>query len=182
MAQYIPFDENVEVSGQSILGFVNAIPIYRDEMVGVLQRNGIANLKSEEWYPMICNLNAYKEIGESYGSNTLFAIGKAIPEHAEFPPDIDTLEKALLSIDMAYQMNHRNGEIGYYKLVRFNMDDKLAVMECRNPYPSNFDRGIITTMARKFKPPRVLNIEVEIDPSKPSRLDGADVCTYRITW
>ncbi len=182
MAQYVPFDENAEVSGQSILGFVNAIPVFREEMLQVLQKNGIDNLKPDEWYPMICNLNAYKEIGESYGANTLFAIGKAIPEHAVFPPDIDDLEKALASIDVAYHMNHRNGDIGHYKLAKFSEVDKLATMECYNPYPSNFDRGIITTMVRKFKPPTVLRIDVEVDTSKPSRLDGADRCTFRIIW
>ncbi|OJJ14014.1 hypothetical protein BKI52_44800 [marine bacterium AO1-C] len=182
MAQYVPFEDGVEVNGQTVLAFVNALPMFRDDMLGILQRHGIENPQEGEWYEQVCWLNAFKEIGEKYGANTLFAIGKAIPENADFPPDINTLEKALASIDVAYHMNHRQGEIGYYKLVKFNEEDKLAIMECRNPYPSNFDRGIITTMARKFKPPRVLMINVAIDTSKPSRLDGADVCTYRITW
>lgn len=49
-------------------------------------------------------------------------------------------------------MNHRNGEIGYYKLISINLKANTAIMNCKNPYPCNFDRGIITTMARKFRP------------------------------
>lgn len=182
MAQYVPFEDGVEVNGQTVLAFANALPMFRDDMINILAQYGIQDPKEGEWYAQADWLNAFKEIGEEYGANTLFAIGKAIPENADFPPDIDTLEKALGAIDVAYHMNHRNGEIGYYKLAKFNEEDKLAVVECRNPYPSNFDRGIITTMARKFKPPHILMIAVELDTSKPSRLDGADLCTYRISW
>ncbi|WP_299453603.1 hypothetical protein [uncultured Microscilla sp.] len=182
MAQYIPFEEGIEVNGQTVLSFINALPMFRDDMLEILAKHGISNPKEGEWYPQLAWLNAFKEIGEKYGANTLFAIGKAIPENADFPPDIDNLEKALGAIDVAYHMNHTKGNIGHYTLVKFNEEDKIAIMECRNPYPSNFDRGIITTMARKFKPPSVLMIAVELDTSKPSRLDGAEQCTYRITW
>jgi hypothetical protein len=57
-----------------------------------------------------------------------------------------------------------------------------AEMECKNPYPSEFDRGIITAMARKFKPRESLLVSVELDNAKPSRMKGADSCTYKIKW
>lgn len=182
MAQYVPFADGVDVNGQTVLAFINALPMFRDDMLTILAKHGIKDPQEGEWYPQLYWLNAFKEIGEKYGANTLFSIGKAIPENADFPPDIDGLEKALTSIDIAYHMNHRHGEIGNYTLVKFNPEDKIAIMECHNPYPSNFDRGIITTMARKFKPSTVLLISVELDTSKPSRLDGAEQCTYRISW
>jgi hypothetical protein len=55
-------------------------------------------------------------------------------------------------------------------------------MACKNPYPSEFDRGIITTMLRRFKPTLSTRYDVVRDPSKPTRLEGADSCTYRIIW
>lgn len=58
---------------------------------------------------------------------------------------------------------------------------KKAVMECKNPYPSDFDRGIIITMVRKFSF-KSSNILVELDESKPTRLNGADSCIFLITW
>jgi hypothetical protein len=47
-----------------------------------------------------------------------------------------------------------------------------------NPYPSEFDRGIITSLSRRFKP----HCEVKLDPDKPSRTEGGDSCTYIIEW
>ncbi len=182
MSQYIPFAEGVEVNGQTILSFINALPAYKDVMLAILSKHRIDNPEPNHWYSQKSWLDAFQEIGEKYGASTLFAIGKVIPENADFPKEIDTLEKALQAIDVAYHMNHQNGEIGYYKLIDFNEKLRLAIMECKNPYPSSFDRGIIMTMARKFKPDYSITVNVEIDENKPSRLNGADNCTYKINW
>lgn len=182
MAQYIPFDPNIKVLGQTILSFVNALPAFKEAMLKVLANHQLTDIQNEKWYSQKLWLDAFREIGENYGSNTLFSIGKAIPESAIFPKEIDNLEKALASIDMAYHMNHTDGEIGYYKLKEYNAGLKTAIMECMNPYPSHFDRGIIMTMARKFKPVDSMVVKVELDQHLPSRLNGADSCTFRITW
>ncbi|MEM1136209.1 MAG: hypothetical protein AAGI07_10245 [Bacteroidota bacterium] len=113
MAQYIPFGDGVEVNGQSVLAFVNALPAYNTILREILSKYEIPEIKKDEWYSQKKILNAYEEVGKTYGANTLFALGKAIPEYATFPPELDNLEKALSSIGMAYDMNHRNGEIGY---------------------------------------------------------------------
>jgi hypothetical protein len=34
-------------------------------------------------------------------------IGKSIPENAQFPPEINSIEAGLQAIDVAYHMNHR---------------------------------------------------------------------------
>ncbi|WP_027002650.1 hypothetical protein [Hugenholtzia roseola] len=182
MAQYIPFDSKVEVLGEAVLSFINGMGTYADLMRKILAEEGIAEVRSQSWYPQAAWLSAFHRIGEKFGSNTLFAIGKAIPESAIFPKEINDLESALHSIGIAYQMNHRNGEIGYYKLAAYNADLKIAIMECKNPYPSEFDRGIITSMARRFKPEGAFLMKVELDPNLPSRLHGAESCTYRISW
>jgi hypothetical protein len=182
MAQYIPFDQNVEVNGQTILSFVNAMPTFRTAMLSTLATHGLVAIEPELWYAQKSWLNAFKEIGEKHGANTLFNIGKAIPENAIFPPNISDLHSALSSINVAYHLNHRNGEIGYYQLLSFDEQHKVAVMECKNPYPSHFDRGIITTMAKKFKPAQNFAVNVILDDNLPSRLNGAESCTYRIAW
>ena len=182
MAQYVPFAPHVEVNGQTILSFVEAIPNYKDIMFGILAKYGLSDIAPDGWYSQASWLLAFKEIGERYGANTLFAIGKAIPEHAIFPKEIDSLQKALAAIDIAYHMNHRNGEIGHYQLVDFNQKYRMAIMECHNPYPSAFDRGIITTMGRRFKPKDSIVVNVELDENKVSRLNGGGSCTYKISW
>ena len=179
MAQFVPFAPGVEVNGETVLTTVNAFPEYmRDIALKMLESNGIKDPKPGEWYSQKAWLDSFREISEKYGSNTLFEIGKGIPSNAKFPPEINSIEKALASIDVAYHMNHRNGEIGFYKLVSFDPVKKTLIMQCKNPYPCDFDRGIIMTMARKFES----NVDVTLDSGKPSRKDGAEDSWYMITY
>ncbi len=182
MAEYVPFSPNVEVLGQTVLSCVNALPSYQNVMEQVLSKHGLVEVIPEKWYSQERWLNAFRDIGKRYGPHTLFLIGKAIPLNAKFPPNINNLESALHSIDVAYKMNHRNGEIGYYKLLEINVSQKRAVMECKNPYPSYFDMGIILSMARKFKGNPSDIIEIVRDETKPTRLTGAPSCQYLIKW
>jgi hypothetical protein len=114
------------------------------------------------------------------GQNTLFSIGMKIPENANFPPEIESLEKALQSIDVAYHMNHRNGEIGHYRYE--SVGPKSVKMVCQNPYPCAFDRGIITAMAKRFKPKDSIMVNVMHDDSAPCRVKGGASCTYNVRW
>jgi hypothetical protein len=152
MAHFIPFDDKVEVKGEAILSIANAFLPKEKEMRKILKKNGIDDPQPSKWYSQILYLNGYKEIGETFGPAILFRIGTVIPQHAVFPPDIDSIEKALNSIDVAYHMNHRNGEIGYYKVLGFDEENRQAMMECKNPYHSTFDRGLILAMLIKFMP------------------------------
>ncbi len=181
MAQFIAFDPNVEVNGETILSVVNAIAVGQEGRLAILKKHRI-NPEDGKWYKQQLWLNAFKEISEELGDHTLFMIGKAIPEHAEFPPQIDNLQKALAAIDMAYHMNHRNGEIGRYTLTEYDDKKRKAVMVCSNPYPSEFDRGIISTMMRRFKPSDSFKYDVTLDTSKETRMNGAESCTYMVQW
>ena len=194
MAQFKAFDNNVEVNGQTVLSIVDGMGSYRDTALAILKENGIDSPRKDQWYSQQSWLNAFKKISDSIGKATLFSIGKRIPENAEFPPSINDLQKALAAIDVAYHMNHRiNGTImfdpgtgkmlegiGHYKLER--IDDKTYKMVCKNPYPSEFDRGIIDAMANRFKPEGSAKVKVKIDETQPMREKGADACTYIISW
>lgn len=185
MAQFIPFSPDVEVNGQTILSFLNAVSnnnFAQKAMIDILKKYDLEEVQPNLWYSQKLWLNAFEEISNKCGKATLFIIGKAIPESAVFPPQINSLESALSAIDVAYNMNHQNGEIGYYKLISFDQTNKIAVMECKNPYPSDFDRGIITTMVRRFTPSSSLKVQVELDPNFPTRLKGEDSCTYIVKW
>lgn len=182
MAQFKAYSENVEVKGAAVLAVINAMPTGKEFREGILNKHGISAVDANKWYKQQSWLDGFKEIYESVGDRTLFTIGKAIPDNADFPPEIDSLEKALASIDMAYHMNHSGGEIGHYTLVDFDLSAKRAIMECNNPYPSEFDRGIITSMLRKFKPATSFKYDVVLDENKDSRLKGGEVDTFIITW
>ncbi len=183
MAEYVPFDEKVEVLGTVVKNITKSIDvIFEKQMLNILRMFDIMEVDEEKWYPLTNLLNALKYINDEIGPNTLFAIGKGIPKNAIFPEGIDNLEKALNSIDEAYHMNHRGGEIGYYKLVEFDSDARHAIMECYNPYPHHFDKGLLTSMTRRFAPKDAIFIEVVADTSRPTRLDGADKDWFIIKW
>ena len=181
MAQFVPFDANVEVAGQAVTSFIEAIPIGREARMEILKKHGVDPI-SNDWVSQEATLKAYREVAETLGENTLFMIGKAIPDLAEFPPEVDNLEKAFRSLDMAYHMNHRGGEIGNYNLTHFDEQGRTATMVCHNPYPTSMDRGIITALLRKFKPRGSFRENVELDPNQESRSNGQESCTYKISW
>lgn len=177
MAQFQSFTNNVTVNGQTVLAVVEGMEHSREKAQQILTKHGIANPHKEEWYPQQSWLNSFKEIAENIGTYALYCIGVKIPDNAQFPPDIDSLEKALKSIDVAYHMNHRGGEIGDYKFLK-DADGSLHFI-CNNPYPCEFDRGIIEGVARKYTTPGQ-HILVKHDDTAPCRDKGADSCTYHI--
>lgn len=195
MAQFIAFNQEVEVDGGTTLAVANSMKRGREGRIAILEKHFGTSPEVGKWYHQQAWLNAFKEIADTLGDMNLFLIGTAIIENAQFPP-MKGLEDALRSIDVAYHMNHRLGGkvmfnpqtgemlegIGHYSLISFDANTRKAVMCCNNPYPSKFDEGIITEVTRRFKPADSINFEVKIDISKERRTQGADSCTYLISW
>lgn len=127
------------VNGQTVLSVVNGMGVFKSSGSRILDKHGLPNPVPTGWYPQQAWLDAFKEIAQSIGAKTLHQIGLSIPRNAKFPPGLDSLEKALSSIDVAYHLNHRGGEIGHYQYTKSGPTQ--AVIVCRNPYPCEFDRG-----------------------------------------
>lgn len=177
MAQFQSFADGVTVNGQTVISVIEGMKHSREKAIQILGNHGITNPQKEEWYPQQSWLNSFKEIAESIGTYALYCIGVTIPDNAQFPPAIDSLEKALASIDIAYHLNHRGGEIGYYKFLK-DVDGSLHFI-CNNPYPCEFDRGIIEGVARKYITAEQL-VLVKHDDTAPCRDKDADSCTYHL--
>ena len=193
MAMFVAKTANAEVNGETVNSIVDGMGTFKAKAIEILSKNGIKDPKPGMWYSQQNWLNAFKEISTTIGSNTLYAIGLKIPENAKFPPQIDSIEKGLGAIDMAFHMNHRiNGKvlfdpqtgtihegIGHYIFEKTG--EKEAKMTCPNSYPCDFDRGIIDGMARKFKPAGAL-VQVLHNDAAPCRKKGAESCEYKIKW
>ena len=180
MAQFRAFSPSVEVNGETVLAVVKGLGAFKERAMKLLAENGIPDIKPGGWYNQQSWLNVFKVVAEKLGPATLYMIGKEIPESANFPPGIDSIEKGLSLIDIAYHMNHRGGEIGEYKFVKIG--DKKAKMICANPYPCDFDRGLIEAVARKFKTKEILSVNIKHDDTQPCRKKGHDSCSYNIDW
>jgi len=191
LTQQFSFGPGVEIRGQSVESFLVATDLQTAVMTGILVKSGFPRrVVATDWYSGQRWIEALWRIAASIGENTLLAIGKRIPASAAWPEEIRTIEAGLASIDVAYHMNHRiDGEllfdpatgvmkegIGHYHCEVTGR--RRAVMVVSSPYPSEMDRGIIITIARKFQPAA----DVVLDESQPSRKRGGVSCTYIVTW
>ncbi len=182
MTQFEAFDDGVEVDGQAVRSMLAGVgelsSVFEKRMQETLDEKGIGEPQPGEWYPQQAYLDSFKSVADTIGPQTLRNIGKKIPENAEWPPGIDTVGKGLQSIEEAYQMNHRGGEIGYYEFEETGPNERLVY--CKNPYPCDLDVGLITAVAEKFSPDSAI-VEVE-EESETCRDDGGDECIYRVSW
>jgi len=180
MAQFKAFAPGVEVNGETVLSVVAGVPGSESMARQILASCGIVDPQPGKWYPQQAWLDAFKKLAEEVGPRTLQNIGKAVPENAQWPPQVTSIETALPSIDMAYHMNHRGGDIGTYGYQKAGA--RGAKMVCRNPYPCEFDRGIIMSVAKRFKPADAAAVNTSHDDTQPCRSKGADSCTYIVEW
>jgi hypothetical protein len=182
MAIFEAYSPHVEVFGQTVGCFIYGIPGYEAYMAELLQRNGIPDLQPDHWYPQQLWLNAFREVSKNFGPNTLFTLGKSIPSHAAFRLEFTDLEAALQAVDKVFQLNHRNGYTGCYRLSEFDALNKEAVMECKSPYPPDFERGVLVGMVRKYKPAAGAVAKVEPLPGRQLDEEGEEVRRFRIKW
>ncbi|MBF0544973.1 MAG: hypothetical protein HQM08_11090 [Candidatus Riflebacteria bacterium] len=194
MAEFKALTSGVEINGETTYSIVDGMGVFRICALEILAKYGITKPKKGFWYSQQAWLDSFKEISAMLGPTTLFAIGKKIPANAIFPPSIDNIDKALQAIDVAYHMNHRltgvvmfnpgTGKmlegIGHYQYNKIG--DNKVKMFCDNPYPCEFDRGIIEAMAQKFKSETSSSAVTVHDDSCPCRRKGGDSCTYHVTW
>jgi hypothetical protein len=179
MKTFVASSPKVEVNGETIYSVIDGMGVFKTTAIKILSENGIVDPKPGQWYSQQSWLNAFKNIAEKVGESTLYSIGQKVPENAKFPPEINDIHKALSAIDIAYHMNHQNGEIGEYKYEKTG--ERSAKITCTNPYPDEFDKGIIVTMGKKFAPSGVA-VSVKIDDTKPTRAKGSDTTTYLVSW
>ena len=188
--QFVPFAPDVEVNGQTVWSVVAAFAFDRripsrflvEQGIGTLGEDGLVQLEADGWYSQAAWLRAFQKISEHIGANVLFAIGKRIPENAQFPEWAKDIETGVQSIDVAYHLNHRrHGKpmtegIGHYGFERGG--SRRLLSRCENPYPCDFDLGILTAIARRFE--RTAYV-AHVDEQR-CRKHGAEACTYEVTW
>ena len=197
MGQFIAMVPDVEVSGAGIRSIMHAMGPFQKVGADILSSHHITQVNPNKWYALQDFLDTLKDIYNRLGTAVLFEIGKQIPQDAVFPPDIRTFEDAIASIDVAYHMNHRRGGKVMFDPIHRTMLEGIGhdryipssdpsrnppQVICDNPHPCDFDRGIITTMARRFKPAGALLMQVVHAPSPPCRNSGDHLCTYEINW
>lgn len=195
----VPFEPGIEVNGQTVLSVVEGFAAFRKIPSDILLGLGIGKrddrgyiaLEPDAWVPQAAWLEGFSKISEAIGTGALFGIGQKIPECAIFPPWVVDVHSAIRAIDVAYHLNHRKGGkvmfdpvsatmlegIGHYGYEPV-IGERRILVRCENPYPCDFDRGIVTAMAQRFAGRVWLE---HVDPGT-CRKTGARHCTYAVTW
>jgi hypothetical protein len=182
MPQFKAFSPDVEIWGGSLLAMVDGLAsagVPREEALVLLDRGGVQGLEREGWYSQQALLDALREAGERHGERVLRIAGRAIPEGSRFPPELECLERALLTLDIAYQVNHRGGRIGQYACRP--LGPRRMEFLCDNPYGCELDQGILETLCARHAPaeaqPRLTH-----PPGTSCRKQGSRACVYHIEW
>ncbi|HSP78370.1 MAG TPA: hypothetical protein VLQ93_07560 [Myxococcaceae bacterium] len=197
--QFVPFEEGIEVNGQTVLAVVDGLSTFSalasayllDEGIGRVDADGLVVVEPQGWYPQRAWLRSFQRISQQLGDSVLQQIGMAIPRNAAFPPQVRDIHGAIRSIDVAYHMNHRKQGrpmfdpetgrmeegIGHYGCEPV-VGQRRIFSVCHTPYPCAFDLGILLSMAWRFEP----GARVVHDVSRPCRKREGDTCTYVITW
>ena len=197
--QFKPFEPGIEVVGQTVYAIVDGFGAFSlmagrfllAEGIGQDDGSGGATIVPDLWYSQTAWLRAFEKISTEVGDSALLLIGLKIPTNARFPPWVIDIDSAVRSVDVAFHLNHRkHGQvmfdpdtgnmlegIGHYGYER-SPGRNLITSVCNNPYPCSFDRGILTTMARRF----VSGATVVHDDGQPCRKRGEESCTYRVSW
>jgi hypothetical protein len=183
MATYEAFDEDVEVHGRTILAVVDDAlarfsESYRRTAYDALAANGFDEPSADEWYPQQDWLDTFEVIAAELEPHILDRLGEQIPDVAEWPSAPSTVAEGLRSVDDAYRRNHRGGDIGRYGFE--STGDRTGEMTCLNPYPCEFDRGLIRAVTRRYAP--VESFVFVEERGDRCRRAGDDACVYAVSW
>lgn len=169
---------DIEVDGRTLLADIEGIllgAVARE----LFARHGMTSIEPAGWYPLQAWLSVYRFIQEQLGPETLFSIGRRVPYNAEFPVEqIFDVASALRSLNDAYQSAHRNGDVGQYRFVEIGMDH--YEVHCDNPYPNEFDFGIVCSLVERFHGRLQFNVNMKQPAVEPERDNACVIEIVRI--
>jgi hypothetical protein len=111
----------------------------------------------------------------------MFVTGKAIGQALKIPDSQRSMEQVLSSLGQTWRVNHRyiTSDVGW---MYQKTGDRSAVMTIVFPYPDDFERGILTGVAERFKPADSVQIKVVMDEAKPRNDRRGAFTTFLVSW
>ena len=197
--QFKPFEDGIEVSGENVGATLDGFKKYPSVALKNLTKYGILKvLPGQEprvdrtaWYPMKEWLAAYEGIALEVGFNSLYSIGRSIPENANLSPTHhrhprgDRLDRRRLSHESPQerrgdvQSGDRSDARGHRPLrLRSCAERKPDRVRLREPVPLRLRPRHHSAMAARFEP----TAKTVHDADAPCRKKGAESCTYVVWW
>ncbi|MHA1673541.1 MAG: hypothetical protein ACTSYI_07925 [Promethearchaeota archaeon] len=143
--------KSVKINGQTILSIKKGLLSEKIATKFIVEAVG-ESVEEDKFYPAEGFLKALNNIGEKMNVAIMKKVGTKIVEAAKWPPGIDSLDSAMQSISVAYKMNHRPNDaaiIGDY--IYNKIDERECTITATNPYPCDFDEGIVNGVARTIE-------------------------------
>jgi hypothetical protein len=171
-------DPKLETRGESSLSFIENIR--SEEIKPILEKYGLSHLEADKWYPAQNWLNVLNDLAQEpdFTSN-LVAIGLKLAEKVLIPPQVETFDQLLATFDMAYQMNHRNGEAG--QIITEQIEERYFRIKLEDIYPDDMTYGIFYGFARRLLP-QGTQFSVKYDEGQLNRDRGGDETILHIRW
>jgi hypothetical protein len=187
--------KGIEVSGQSVAGTMWAFQQYKSmpnrflvsEGIGTSGPDGNVTIDPQKWYPLESWLRAFGRIGQEVGPAVLTQIGTSVMQNIEWPTGMTSMEGLVRFIDAGYHMHHRkNGQVMFDPKTgaitpgignfQYKGEDKTRyLVECANPYPCPFDKGILAGAIRRLG---TGSLAVHDTTTSECRSKGGRSCTY----
>lgn len=149
--------------------------VFRRQIEESLERNGIDDLSTDEWYPVETFAEVLADIRDDAGASTARKLGASVPAEASWGSGVDNPEDALRTVSDAVESCHR-GRIGGYTVE--DVGDSSAVVVVDTAYPCPFDQGILKG-AVEYAGAGYVRVD---DASSQCRDDGGRQCTYELSW
>lgn len=180
MAVLQSLDPNVEITGDALLAFINAMGPFRHIAIKRLSKHGIADIRADNWYSLQSCFDAFRELPQKLGNNTVMLIGKLFFGCIRLPDCIDSVEEALMAVNDIYQMHYRNGNAGCYRYRQTG--EREGKMFCSSAYPCAFDQGMLDGICNHYKPSESTSVTISHSTETGCRSKGSIACTYIIKW
>lgn len=171
-------DPNLEARGETSLSFIENV---RSEQIKpILEKYGLSHIEADKWYSAQNWLNVLNDLAQQpdFTSN-LVAVGLKVAEKALIPPQVVTFDQLLTMFNMAYQMNHRNGEAG--QIISEQVEERYFRVKLEDIYPDDMTYGILYGFAKRLLP-QGMQFTVKYEEGRLNRDRGGDETIIHIRW
>lgn len=171
---------DAEVIGNSLRALMESMSVMKVEAQRLLRAHGIADAQPGQWYPLLSVIRALDDVRTQVGPRTVRAIGHRVATYALVPTRPLLFTHLIAGSDSIYRSNHRGswGLGGYHPM---GGTAASARLRCDNPYPCEFDQGLLEGFFERFTPPGSFRLRLLHEPGG-CRDQGGEACLYQLTW
>lgn len=143
---FVAPNDDAQSLGEPLISTLNALG---DSVKPIMKKHGLTDIQPDGYYPMQSYLNVLKEVLESdaNASSQLVAIGRTAMLEATMPPEIDTLEKALGTLEPVYRIHHKVNQPGW-DVVPQN-DGSIHLIDY-TPMPPDLSYGVAYGLVERY--------------------------------